>query len=59
MSTSVDPTDPTSSADSVAEIAASLAITENLDRLPTVHHVAAYERVHAALTDALSAIDEV
>jgi hypothetical protein len=64
MSTSVDPTQPTQSADPTAfdpvtEIATALDTTANLDRLPTAHHVAAYERVHVALTDALSAIDEV
>jgi hypothetical protein len=72
MSTSVDPTHPThptgparstgpgpSSHDPVAGITAALDATDNLDRLPTARHVEAYEHVHTALTDALSAIDEV
>ncbi|WP_169748079.1 hypothetical protein [Pseudonocardia acaciae] len=32
---------------------------DGLDARPTAQHVAAFERVHAALTDALSAIDGV
>lgn len=37
------------------------ALTEldGLDALPTAEHVAVFERVHVAVADALSAIDEV
>lgn len=40
-------------------IADALAGLDGLDARPTAQHVAAFERVHAALTDALSAIDGV
>ncbi|MDT7599261.1 MAG: hypothetical protein QOK26_1338 [Pseudonocardiales bacterium] len=40
-------------------VAAALAGLDGLDARPTGEHVAAFERVHVALTDALSAIDGV
>ncbi|HEX4247944.1 MAG TPA: hypothetical protein VH008_08750 [Pseudonocardia sp.] len=40
-------------------VAAALAGLDRLDTRPTGEHVAAFERVHVALTDALSAIDGV
>jgi hypothetical protein len=40
-------------------VAAALAGLDRLDSRPTGEHVAAFERVHVALTDALSAIDGV
>jgi hypothetical protein len=45
--------------DPVAGIAVALAGLDGLDHRPTAAHVAAFDRVHTALTDALSAIDQV
>src|SRR4051812_47406427 len=50
---------PTARASSAAEIPAALAGLDELERRPTADHVAAFERVHIALTDALAAIDGV
>jgi hypothetical protein len=41
----------------LARVAAEVAALEGLPARPTGEHVAAFERVHVALTDALSAID--
>lgn len=48
--------DEVPSADPVAEAVAGL---DALGSVPTAAHVAAFERVHLALTDALAAIDGV
>jgi hypothetical protein len=46
--------------DGAAErVGSAMAALEGLEGHPTATHVAAFEQVHAALTDALSAIDEV
>jgi hypothetical protein len=45
--------------DPVEEVHAAMAGLDGLDPRPTAGHVAAFDRVHTALTDALSAIDEV
>jgi hypothetical protein len=46
--------------DGAAErVGSAMAALEGLEGRPTATHVAAFEQVHAALTDALSAIDEV
>lgn len=45
--------------DPTSAVADALAELDGLQARPTAEHVAAFERVHAALTDALSAIDEV
>ena len=45
--------------DPVARVSAAAASLDGLDARPTSEHVAAFERVHAELTDALSAIDGV
>lgn len=42
-----------------AELAAGAADLGDLDGLPAGEHVARYEAVHAALQDALTAIDSV
>jgi hypothetical protein len=47
------------SPDPGADIAEALAALDRLDDRPTAGHVAAFERVHRTLTDALSAIDGV
>ncbi|HEY0578615.1 MAG TPA: hypothetical protein VGD73_31305 [Pseudonocardia sp.] len=41
----------------LARVAAEVAALDGLRARPTGEHVAAFERVHIALTDALSAID--
>jgi hypothetical protein len=41
------------------EIEAALAGLDGLDGRPTAQHVPAFERLHGALTEALSAIDGV
>jgi hypothetical protein len=53
------PTGPDGSGEPAERVAAALAGLERLDTRPTGEHVAAFERVHVALTDALSAIDGV
>jgi len=57
------PSQATAAAEGAGEpaerVAAALAGLDRLDSRPTGEHVAAFERVHVALTDALSAIDEV
>ena len=40
-------------------IAAAMAGLDDLEQLPTAQHVAAFERVHTALSEALSSIDGV
>ena len=46
--------------DGAAErVCSAMAALEGLQARPTATHVAAFEQLHAALTDALSAIDEV
>jgi hypothetical protein len=45
--------------DPIAGIHAAMAGLAGLDARPTASHVAAFDRVHVALTDALTAIDEV
>jgi hypothetical protein len=47
---------PSAPADPVEQAMAGL---RGLDSAPTATHVAVFERVHVALTDALSAIDGV
>ncbi|WP_156935061.1 hypothetical protein [Pseudonocardia spinosispora] len=42
-----------------AGIPAALAALEGLDNRPTAAHVAVFEQMHTALTDALSSIDGV
>lgn len=41
----------------LTRVAAEVAALDGLQARPTGEHVAAFERVHVALTDALSAID--
>jgi len=41
----------------LARVAAEVSALDGLQARPTSEHVAAFERVHVALTDALSAID--
>jgi hypothetical protein len=53
------PEHPGSTAEPTERVAAALAGLDGLDARPTGEHVAAFERVHVALTDALSAIDGV
>jgi hypothetical protein len=45
--------------DPTSAVADALAGLDGLESRPTAQHVAAFERVHGALTDALSAIDGV
>lgn len=45
--------------DPVEEVRAAMTVLHGLDGRPTAAHVAAFDRVHTALTDALAAIDEV
>lgn len=45
--------------DLAAGIADALSALEGLDARPTATHVDAFEHMHTALTDALSAIDGV
>jgi hypothetical protein len=45
--------------DPVARLNQAVAGLHGLAQRPTSEHVAAFERVHVALTDALSAIDGV
>jgi hypothetical protein len=52
-------TGPGEAGEPAERVAAALAGLERLDTRPTGEHVAAFERVHVALTDALSAIDGV
>lgn len=58
-----DRDDQTSQASALAEplarIASAMAHLDGLEHRPLTEHVAAFERVHLALTDALSAIDGV
>jgi hypothetical protein len=43
----------------LAAVTSALVGLDGLEHRPTAGHVAAFERVHTALTDALSAIDGV
>jgi hypothetical protein len=43
----------------VAPVAAAVSQLDGLEHRPLAEHVAAFDRVHLALTDALSAIDGV
>lgn len=54
-----EPEQGQSTAAPTERVAAALAGLDGLDARPTGEHVAAFERVHVALTDALSAIDGV
>jgi hypothetical protein len=45
--------------DPVAGVDVAMAGLQGLDTRPTAEHVAAFDRVHTALSDALLAIDEV
>jgi hypothetical protein len=45
--------------DPVAGVGVAMAGLQGLDARPTAEHVAAFDRVHTALSDALLAIDEV
>jgi hypothetical protein len=58
VGSSLDPGADASS-DPGADIAEALAALDRLEDRPTSGHVAAFERVHRTLTDALSAIDGV
>jgi len=53
------PDQPAPPGEPAERVAAALAGLDRLDARPTGEHVAAFERVHVALTDALSAIDGV
>jgi hypothetical protein len=55
----VAPEQSLASAEPTVRVAAAVAGLAGLDARPTGEHVAAFERVHVALTDALSAIDGV
>ena len=43
----------------LGRLQAAMVALDGLSLRPTAGHVAAFDQVHAALTDALSAIDEV
>lgn len=59
MTTEQPRPDADANPDPASVVAHALAGLDGLQARPTAQHVAAFERVHAALTDALSAIDEV
>lgn len=50
---------PPAAVDPLSRLDEAVAGLPALEHRPTGDHVAAFERVHAALTDALSAIDGV
>jgi hypothetical protein len=53
------PVEPDQTRDPTARLAAVMRPLDGLEHRPPSEHVAAFERVHQALTDALSAIDGV